>query len=253
VCGHIGCGGVAAASSTTPVGIAEIDRWLDPLRMIRQDHYNMITGLAAADQQPALVKLSVQRSLAKLATIPAVANAMAVRPMQLHGAIYTVGTGALSFLSPADTIEPPSESLFDLTKYYRLTNKSGGTGKFLDIQGGILDAGGTGGGWPNQSWKFSPVGDGSFMMSTAGLIGYVASSNGMGKPLTVITPAAPSTNAGQRWRITKADDGVSFFLTSDLGGPTERLDVNQSTFQPPFFPKISTGTTPGQYWTLTPV
>lgn len=111
ICGHIGCGGVAAAAKRTPVGVAAVDKWLDPLRDIHRDHFNMITDLATPElQHAALVKLNVQRSLTKLFDIPAVTAAAFSRGMQVHGAIYDVGTGHFNILNGKDAVEPAVET-----------------------------------------------------------------------------------------------------------------------------------------------
>jgi hypothetical protein len=66
--------------------------------------------MATADAAAALSKYNVQRTLVKLASIPAVATAITYLPLTLQGAIYDVGTGLLTFINQSD-VEPAIETL----------------------------------------------------------------------------------------------------------------------------------------------
>ena len=91
VCGHTGCGGVAAALGQNSLGV--LDQWLAPVRRLRVDHQAILEK--SEDKSRALAEMNVINSLETLRMHPAVVDAMRDRGLQLHGLIFNLETGCL--------------------------------------------------------------------------------------------------------------------------------------------------------------
>lgn len=207
--------------------------------------------MAAADAAAALAKYSVQRSLVKLAAIPAVANAIIVRPMTLQGAIYDVGTGLLTYIDPADH-EPAVETPSYCTMWSNMTNKAGGTGVYFDLNNDrYAELVAQDGGWDNEHWGFIAIGDGSWALQTLGtvsvgtILGLDAGSN------NIHMQANDMYNQPmQRWTVTTTEDGSSVFI-ANVGLPGYQLDIDVANGQAPIM-KLTDPTAAGQHWIIMP-
>ncbi len=82
VCGHYGCGGVAAACDCS----GTIQKWLAPVRTLYESHPN-------ASQQE-LVELNVKQQVENIAQSPIYQNAKT----ELHAWVYDIETGLLKCL-----------------------------------------------------------------------------------------------------------------------------------------------------------
>lgn len=91
VCGHTGCGGVAAALGQKSLGV--LDQWLQPVRTLRVSKKAELEQ--AQDKGRKLAELNVLNSLETLKMNPTVIEAMKERGMKLHGLIFNIETGAL--------------------------------------------------------------------------------------------------------------------------------------------------------------
>lgn len=101
LCGHTGCGGVAAAMGNKQLGI--LDPWLLPLRQIRQQNLATLQSMTPDQAMLKLVELNVEEGVKLLKQKSVVLDAIHDRGLQVHGLIFDVGSGVLRQL---DTNEP---------------------------------------------------------------------------------------------------------------------------------------------------
>ncbi|TFZ67821.1 carbonic anhydrase [Hymenobacter sp. UV11] len=98
VCGHYGCGGVAAAASHKQYGL--IDNWLVNIRNVVHQHEPELQGIADETQRlRRLVELNVLEQVQNLAKTNIIQNAMkGENPPRLHGLVYDIADGMLKDL-----------------------------------------------------------------------------------------------------------------------------------------------------------
>ena len=96
VCGHVSCGGVAAALDNKKLGL--IDTWLMPLRELRRQNLDLLQSLEPKAAALKLVELNVQMGVNVLMQNPVVIEAVADRGLAVHGVVYNVGSGELKEL-----------------------------------------------------------------------------------------------------------------------------------------------------------
>ncbi len=98
VCGHYGCGGVAAAMTNTYHGY--VDNWLRNIKDVY--HKNHLELDAIADEQQranGLTELNVIEQVRNLAKTTIVQRAWAERELHLHGWVYGLHNGLIKDLS----------------------------------------------------------------------------------------------------------------------------------------------------------
>lgn len=96
LCGHTGCGGVAATLANGKLGI--LDVWLQPMRAIREQHAEELEKLEGAEKSTYMAKLNVQGGVEVLRRMPAVLEAIKERGLEVHGLIFNLATGLLEDL-----------------------------------------------------------------------------------------------------------------------------------------------------------
>ncbi|GAB3494433.1 carbonate dehydratase [Spirosoma knui] len=98
VCGHYGCGGVAAAMGNQPVGL--IDNWLRSIKDVYRLHQDELTAIDDDQQRlNRFVELNVAEQVHRLSATTIVQNAWHNRKsLQLHGLVYDLKTGLLTDL-----------------------------------------------------------------------------------------------------------------------------------------------------------
>ncbi len=95
VCGHQGCGGVAAAISGTTGTL--VDHWLAPIAEVARRNADELAALPSDDaRKRRLVELNVQAQVASLAGNTIVARARETRPLPIHGLVYDIADGLLA-------------------------------------------------------------------------------------------------------------------------------------------------------------
>ncbi len=101
VIGHGGCGGVAACLSTAsqPLPFSFVGPWVSILDAARDRVLARHPNAKADELQRALEYEGVRQSLANLAGFPFVAEAIAERGVQLHGAWFGIGSAELHWLA----------------------------------------------------------------------------------------------------------------------------------------------------------
>ncbi|MBC3788433.1 carbonate dehydratase [Spirosoma utsteinense] len=98
VCGHYGCGGVAAAMGSKQVGL--IDNWLRHIKDVYRLYQDELDSLSdPAQRLSRLVELNIQEQVYSLASTSIVQNAWNLgNPLQIHGLVYDLKTGLLNDL-----------------------------------------------------------------------------------------------------------------------------------------------------------
>ncbi|KOG51692.1 carbonate dehydratase [Streptomyces griseoflavus] len=105
VCGHSGCGAMTAlATGEDLTGLPVLARWLDAAGP-PADPARPAAGTEARVE--ALVRDNVATQLARLATHPSVARALARDAVTLHGWTHDIRTGAVDVLDPRGTTFTP--------------------------------------------------------------------------------------------------------------------------------------------------
>lgn len=110
VCGHYGCGGVAAALGHQQLGL--IDNWLRHIKDIYVLNHQAIDSLASTtDKVDRLCELNVAQQVANVCHTSIVQDAWrAGRKLNVHGWIYSIADGLLKDLNlcvdHSDQIDP---------------------------------------------------------------------------------------------------------------------------------------------------
>lgn len=99
VCGHYGCGGVAAAMKNQKLGL--IDNWLLEIRDLYHDKQNMFKGLRSESEKvDTLCELNVVRQVNNLSHTSIVQDAWAKgQKLAVHGWIYGLKDGKVNNLN----------------------------------------------------------------------------------------------------------------------------------------------------------
>jgi carbonic anhydrase len=102
VCGHYGCGGIAASLNGGTEGA--VHDWLASPRATRDLHHGELACIDEhADKVNRLVELNVIDQLERLSRIETVREAFAARqPLKLHGWVYNLSDGLIRTLSEID-------------------------------------------------------------------------------------------------------------------------------------------------------
>ncbi|MDF8335143.1 carbonic anhydrase [Novosphingobium cyanobacteriorum] len=95
ICGHYGCGGIAASLGTLPSG--PVGHWLSHVVDVLNDHRSAVECLHDHDERVnRLVEINVRDQLLHLAQTPTVQAAFAQgRPLTLHGWVYDLRDGLI--------------------------------------------------------------------------------------------------------------------------------------------------------------
>jgi carbonic anhydrase len=109
VCGHYGCGGVAAATKNNSFGY--VDNWLRNIKEIYNK--NTVELLAIENEEERinrLVELNVVEQVRNLAKTKPVQRAWKNRALEIHGWVYGLDTGIIkdlhSLYDEAEDLEP---------------------------------------------------------------------------------------------------------------------------------------------------
>ena len=109
VCGHYGCGGVAAAHGNNQVGL--IDNWLRNIKDVYRFNQAEIDGLPEGEKVDRLVELNAIHSANNVISTSIVQNAWANgQELSVHAWVYSLKTGLINDLkstfSAADDMDP---------------------------------------------------------------------------------------------------------------------------------------------------
>ena len=97
VCGHYGCGGVAAAMSNTYHGY--LDNWLRSIKDVYRSNSQELDGIEEPVQRAdRLTELNVIEQVRNLAKTPIVQQAWSERELHLHGWVYGLHNGLVKDL-----------------------------------------------------------------------------------------------------------------------------------------------------------
>jgi len=107
VCGHHGCGGVAAACTTEQTGLGHVEDHIGPLRALYGAHQQTLAAIPnTSERVDRLVELNVIAQVDALAALSAVRDAP--RPPQIHGLVYGTDSGRLTLLCHREIKPRPS-------------------------------------------------------------------------------------------------------------------------------------------------
>ena len=99
VCGHTNCGGALASLGDDDLGPI-LNGWLQPLRDLRKKYQADIDAISSnSDKAVKLAELNVKQAISILQHKESVANAIAERNLEVHGAIFNLASGELQFLN----------------------------------------------------------------------------------------------------------------------------------------------------------
>ena len=114
VCGHYGCGGVAAALSNKQFGL--IDNWLRHIKDVYRLHADEVESITDRDRQTdRLVELNVIEGVYNLSKTSIVQNAWKEgAELSLHGWTYSLDTGLITDLEVSCTSMGHLPELFNL-------------------------------------------------------------------------------------------------------------------------------------------
>jgi len=104
VCGHYGCGGIAAAMEDQDHGL--IDNWLRHIKDVRRFNSELLAGLNEQERLDALCELNVKEQVNNVCTMPIVQKAWKKgQELSVHGWIYNIKNGLLRDMGTIDSSE----------------------------------------------------------------------------------------------------------------------------------------------------
>ncbi|HEX3159912.1 MAG TPA: carbonic anhydrase [Gemmatimonadaceae bacterium] len=109
VCGHYGCGGVAAAMARRTGNMPQVDNWLSHIRGVMRLHAAELAALPNDElRYRRMVELNVAEQVHNLARTPVVQEAWARgQPLGVHGWVYELSDGLLRDLHVSLREVPP--------------------------------------------------------------------------------------------------------------------------------------------------
>lgn len=117
LCGHVGCGGVAAALGNDSLGV--LDLWLNPLREIRAGLKAELDACGSKEERALrLVVENVRVGVGRLRNMACVIDGSRGWGLQVHGLVYDIGTGRLKTLDVGEGADEVKtrEECFGLNK-----------------------------------------------------------------------------------------------------------------------------------------
>jgi len=114
VCGHYGCGGVAAAMTNQSFGL--IDNWIRHIKTIYRLHKDVLDNIEDQQQRfDKFVELNVVEQVFDLAKTSIVQNAWKNnQPLHLHGWVYRVSSGVIKDLDVNVSSETQLDDVYQL-------------------------------------------------------------------------------------------------------------------------------------------
>jgi carbonic anhydrase len=108
ICGHYGCGGIAAALAGGATGY--LGQWLRNAEQVHHDHQDEIDALPEGQRANRLVELNVRDQLVRLARTSVVQDAFAAgQTLYLHGWVYDLRDGLIKPMMEIDSTTPLAE------------------------------------------------------------------------------------------------------------------------------------------------
>ncbi len=121
VCGHYGCGGVAAAMGNRQVGL--IDNWLRYIKDVYRRHQDELNAIDDTTRRlDRFVELNVQDQVHDLSTTTIVQNAWSSgQALQIHGLVYDLKTGLMTDLALSTDNPYSLDPVYHLDPLHRAT------------------------------------------------------------------------------------------------------------------------------------
>ena len=99
VCGHYGCGGVAAAMEAQTLG--DLNPWLRNIRDVYRLHAEEINGIEDREQRYRRhVELNVEEQCVNALKLPCVISGFMSGSLDVHGWVFDIRTGRINDLRP---------------------------------------------------------------------------------------------------------------------------------------------------------
>ena len=114
VCGHFGCGGVAAAMQSDNLGI--LNPWLGNIRDVYRLHQDTLDDIDDVSlRYNRLVELNVQEQCLNVLKLPEVQAAMFEQQLSVHGWVFNIATGRIHDLQlDIDSLSFPVKSIYQV-------------------------------------------------------------------------------------------------------------------------------------------
>ena len=116
VCGHYGCGGVAAAMQSDNLGI--LNPWLGNIRDVYRLHHETLDKIKnQKERYDRLVELNVQEQCINVLKIPEVQAASLEEKLYIHGWVFDIGTGKIHDLDlDLEALRATVKSIYQVDK-----------------------------------------------------------------------------------------------------------------------------------------
>ncbi|MEO5642482.1 MAG: carbonate dehydratase [Bacteroidia bacterium] len=116
VCGHYGCGGIAAAMGNKQFGL--IDNWLRHIKDVYRFHHVELDAIADEDVRVRrFVEINVMEQVRDLSKTSIVQNAWANnQPLHIHGWVYDIKDGLINELGLTFTCPKDLHAVYHLEK-----------------------------------------------------------------------------------------------------------------------------------------
>ena len=115
ICGHYGCGGIAAAMSNQHIGL--IDNWIRHIKDVYRHHTNELNGIYDEKQKfDRFVELNVVEQVYDLAKTSIVQSAWKNKQnLSIHGWVYGVGSGIIKDLGVNFSSDDDLDDVYQLS------------------------------------------------------------------------------------------------------------------------------------------
>jgi carbonic anhydrase len=116
VCGHYGCGGIAAAMGNKQFGL--IDNWLRHIKDVYRFHHVELDAIANEEERiRRFVEVNVMEQVRDLGKTSIVQNAWSNKqPLHIHGWVYDIKDGIIKDLDVTFTCTKDLHSVYHLEK-----------------------------------------------------------------------------------------------------------------------------------------
>lgn len=130
VCGHMGCGAMAAAMDPSGLdALPHVKEWIGHAKAAVQVTNEIASDASDDDKMRVLIEQNVLMQLQHLRTHPYVAQALAAKTIQLHGWVYDFAAGEVTAYDERDDrFEPVAERYADEVSEFagRMSGQQGG-------------------------------------------------------------------------------------------------------------------------------
>eukprot|EP00924_Labyrinthula_sp_SR-Ha-C_P013460 augustus_masked-scaffold_5-processed-gene-3.37-mRNA-1 protein AED:0.10 eAED:0.12 QI:0/-1/0/1/-1/1/1/0/239 len=119
-CGHTECGAVyQAMAKPKEGGLGPLERWINPIREVAEQHWDELKDLDPAEQHKKLVELHVKANCLKVKrAAPVQAREAAGEKISVTGIVYDVADGSVTKVMGDDEVEDAVQGLKEIYSVY---------------------------------------------------------------------------------------------------------------------------------------